>query len=455
MNEPDEKSQHSTQSHAVIFGNSSRPAGIESRSESRTGSRPSVSNLQQAMHSSGYQHEMPPEGPIGGGITQSGAIGGGVTQTNRGSIGGGITQSGRSSRQNFNREEEFDRNRGLSLSPSQYDGRFPPGMAKNHSLSSLQVNLDEKSSAEAELHQYRQQQLRNQAKSPPFKGRRNKGYADIHEKDEIPSYPTFEHHNLERRGRRGQKKESPKRSNSPGKKSPARVLDVGVVDQARRRERVRRAGDEGDNLQRAKAFAREQEKRLSAERRSKGVYIEGIDPSMNGPVKKHKKVKQQPTFKRKPVVRKKRVEKVKVRPSGYKAYTLNDYRELPQVQKNFGGLGADLQNDEYLSKKALKDKAMRHARLLQKQHRDNIPKGKKIKTPEVKELNSRERALAFAKNVPKPKVKGSVGGAGAAGETSTGPTKIQQIVSPAVQNMLQQHDKQRELVDKMRQELGL
>jgi hypothetical protein len=161
--------------------------------------------------------------------------------------------------------------------------------------------------------------------------RKKKSYYDIHEDDDLSKTPNaiaippccskpgcFDRCNDHSPSPKQERRQSPKRL----------LDDSNLLEQARRRERLRAASSEETNLERAVARAREKEKRLSAERKSKGVYIEGIDQAIvNTRVHQQRQVKEQ----------------------GYKPYNIHDYRALPQIQRH-GGLGADLENEEYLMK---------------------------------------------------------------------------------------------------------
>jgi len=94
------------------------------------------------------------------------------------------------------------------------------------------------------------------------------------------------------------------------------------------------------------------------------------------------------------------------RKSTYKPYSLKEYKEKPNDPKFYrmGGLGANIGTEEW-EKKNSKLQAMRQfaskVKITNKATNSNPPKRKKEPT---KEKSKREKALEFAKNVPKPKI---------------------------------------------------
>jgi hypothetical protein len=284
-------------------------------------------------------------------------------------------------------------------------------------------------------------------------GRRKKTYFDIHEADDFEKFQpppaacsrpdcfgSGTHTHPSESTRQSPVKHEPQRS-------PARnlLVDQDLLEHARRRERQRQAANEEQFLERAVQRAKQREKRLSDERRAKGVYIEGIDPKIN--VERKKLGRDGPMPSR---VRRDRGQRQNEKhKTSYDAYTIHHYRALPKP-KRMGGLGADLKCDTYLEKKKLRDRARAHARKTAAEHRENMPTGPKPKIyNHEKSFCARDRALEFAKNVPKPR------NARRSSAPDNLAPRVKQIVSPQVQSLLARHDRQREAIAKMRAELGL
>ena len=72
-----------------------------------------------------------------------------------------------------------------------------------------------------------------------------------------------------------------------------------------------------------------------------------------------------------------------------------------------GGLGANIGSDDWEKAKKKSEQAQEYAKQLRLQNQNKPPPSKPKKEAEPKEKTTREKALEFAKNIPKPKVKKS------------------------------------------------
>lgn len=107
--------------------------------------------------------------------------------------------------------------------------------------------------------------------------------------------------------------------------------------------------------------------------------------------------------------------KAYVSDGGYKQYTLKEFKELNQTTANQkrGGLGPNIGSEEWQKRKEKLEKMQKFAANVNTYNVTKIsvsnpePKQKKSKVDEEREKArlARERALEFAKNVPKPKPK--------------------------------------------------
>jgi hypothetical protein len=302
--------------------------------------------------------------------------------------------------------------------------------------SALQVDSNRSDSSFA---RYRAKNTHNRQ---PHMPRPKKTYFDIHEADDFDKFQPApgsscsrdcfgDHH----------ANHSPPPSKAQEVRSPPRNLlaDDELLEHARRRERMRQAANEEQFLERAVQRAKEREKRLSAERRAKGVYIEGIDPKISAPKKAPSPTRD---------TRERRRTHHSSGELSYTPYTLQNYRELPKV-KNMGGLGPHIHSKEHEEKVALRNKARELARKTAMEHKAKLPIKNRPIHVKVKAMTKRERAAAFAKNVPKPK------NTRRSSMPESAPPRVKSLVSPQVQGLLARHDQQRQVIEKMRMELGL
>ena len=78
---------------------------------------------------------------------------------------------------------------------------------------------------------------------------------------------------------------------------------------------------------------------------------------------------------------------------------------MQQTTQNLklGGLGANIGSDDWEKAKKKKELISEYAKNIKLQNTQKPPSRKRENDDKVKEKTSREKALEFAKNVPKPK----------------------------------------------------
>jgi hypothetical protein len=97
-------------------------------------------------------------------------------------------------------------------------------------------------------------------------------------------------------------------------------------------------------------------------------------------------------------------KKVK-RSEGYKPYTLEEYNSKVRNQNyKYGGLGANTHTDDWKEKKGNALKVNAFSEVIKEANAHKISSAPQSKRPEpAKKPSTREKALEFAKNIPKPK----------------------------------------------------
>jgi hypothetical protein len=99
------------------------------------------------------------------------------------------------------------------------------------------------------------------------------------------------------------------------------------------------------------------------------------------------------------------------KPFEFKPYTLQQYRETsPKQFKSLGKLGnPNIGSDLWNSKKAAKEKRLQYAKEVEANNRATMivrPENERIEVPEITTaFIMRQRAVQFAKSIPKPKLK--------------------------------------------------
>jgi hypothetical protein len=93
----------------------------------------------------------------------------------------------------------------------------------------------------------------------------------------------------------------------------------------------------------------------------------------------------------------------------YKPYTVEDYRELQQMQErgDRGGLGPSL-DEEWARKQQMRSRLMQFAQKANEENKAVIPKRSKPRQEPKKDATKREKMREYAGKIPKPKVQAKV-----------------------------------------------
>uniref|UniRef100_A0A7S1SGZ8 Uncharacterized protein n=1 Tax=Tetraselmis chuii TaxID=63592 RepID=A0A7S1SGZ8_9CHLO len=143
----------------------------------------------------------------------------------------------------------------------------------------------------------------------------------------------------------------------------------------------------------------------------------------------------------------------------YTPYTMEDFKGKPYNSKQqkyweLGKIGPDLETDELREKR---EKAERMKQYAKDAHKKNMAvstakpnKAKGANSAATKPLSSRERALDFAKNIPKPEVKSKK----VAGGEDEGPSAREEGEMTELDALEAQHRLDQQRIDEIRRELG-
>lgn len=93
------------------------------------------------------------------------------------------------------------------------------------------------------------------------------------------------------------------------------------------------------------------------------------------------------------------------RSEGYKPYTLQEYNSKVKNQSyKYGGLGANTHTEDWKEKKGKAMKVNAFSEVIKEANANKISTAPPSKRPEpLKKPSTREKAMEFAKNIPKPK----------------------------------------------------
>jgi hypothetical protein len=96
------------------------------------------------------------------------------------------------------------------------------------------------------------------------------------------------------------------------------------------------------------------------------------------------------------------------RPRDFRPYTIKDYKIIqPQEYYELGGLGAyNLGTEDWRKRKELLDRRTDYANQVKDAHKALPPaKQRRPKRHPEKPLSGRQKALEFARNIPRPRMK--------------------------------------------------
>eukprot|EP00295_Goniomonas_pacifica_P044022 CAMPEP_0175912832 /NCGR_PEP_ID=MMETSP0108-20121206/8942_1 /TAXON_ID=195067 ORGANISM="Goniomonas pacifica, Strain CCMP1869" /NCGR_SAMPLE_ID=MMETSP0108 /ASSEMBLY_ACC=CAM_ASM_000204 /LENGTH=306 /DNA_ID=CAMNT_0017235181 /DNA_START=38 /DNA_END=958 /DNA_ORIENTATION=+ len=144
--------------------------------------------------------------------------------------------------------------------------------------------------------------------------------------------------------------------------------------------------------------------------------------------------------------------------SDFRPYSYADYERIqPKEYVELGGLGPDLNNEELLVKKEKRDRAKAYAEEI----RQNMPaptRPRPVVRDEPKPVSARDKALEFARNIPKPSLRPTKP---SSAPESTGDRDMlhrepaTRMASTELEQLQARHNIDREKVQQIRHELGL
>eukprot|EP00602_Paraphysomonas_sp_CaronLab_P008651 CAMPEP_0185036958 /NCGR_PEP_ID=MMETSP1103-20130426/30731_1 /TAXON_ID=36769 /ORGANISM="Paraphysomonas bandaiensis, Strain Caron Lab Isolate" /LENGTH=349 /DNA_ID=CAMNT_0027574733 /DNA_START=203 /DNA_END=1252 /DNA_ORIENTATION=+ len=144
----------------------------------------------------------------------------------------------------------------------------------------------------------------------------------------------------------------------------------------------------------------------------------------------------------------------------YKPYTLQDYKKIkPQNYVELGKLKPDLNTEELVAKRANAERIKEFSKNLHHYNKQAMPRrDQSAEDKKKKEVSRREKALQFAQNIPKPKVKPNAqleSGGSAKGASNVGMGTQAAVESSRLEELTSKHLQSKKQVDAIKKSLGL